>query len=159
MSKSKEQILREHTYSNILPLSEEIQAAMEAYHQQFATQQCGGHWVKASELPEVGIRVIGYFPEGTEGSGGKPVVATAINYSGKVQSDFPNSTAYCFTASHWMPFPQPPGDESISCPCNKYREALTRMIKEFDNPDNHAHQRIAIEEAKQLLNNSPKVTD
>lgn len=66
-------------------------------------------WVRVEdEKPPKNTTVIGYFPEGTEGSGRKPVVGAAIRYSDDVISDFPNSTAYCFVATHWQPLPQPP---------------------------------------------------
>lgn len=65
------------------------------------------HWVSVLEkLPPKNEVVIGYFPRGDE-SGAK--VSTAITYDGKkLRSDFPNSTSYCFEATHWMSFPEPP---------------------------------------------------
>lgn len=64
-------------------------------------------WVATSEnMPPKNETVIGYFPNGDE-SGAK--VATAITYDGKkLRSDFQNSTAYCFEATHWLPLPEPP---------------------------------------------------
>ena len=64
-------------------------------------------WVAVSErMPPKKETVIGYFPDGDE-SGSK--VATAITYDGeKLRSDFPNSTAHCFEATHWLPLPEPP---------------------------------------------------
>ena len=55
--------------------------------------------------PEVNLRVIAYFPQGDE-SGRK--VSTAIFDGEKLISDEPSSTAYCFKATHWMAFPEPP---------------------------------------------------
>lgn len=65
------------------------------------------HWVSVlDKLPPKNETVIGYFPRGDE-SGNK--VATAITYDGeKLRSDFPNSTAHCFEATHWMSLPNPP---------------------------------------------------
>ena len=58
------------------------------------------------QMPEKNVVVLGYYPTGDEG-GNK--VATAITYNGKtLRSDFPNSTAHCFEATHWMPMPEPP---------------------------------------------------
>ena len=64
-------------------------------------------WVAASKkMPPIDTVVIGYFPGGNEG-GNK--VSTAITYSGKkLISNFPNSTASYFEATHWMFFPEPP---------------------------------------------------
>ena len=58
------------------------------------------------QMPENKVVVLGYYPTGDEW-GNK--VATAITYNGKtLRSDFPNSTAHCFEATHWMPIPEPP---------------------------------------------------
>ena len=64
-------------------------------------------WVATSkQMPPINTTVIGYFPDGNEGG---EKVATAITYDGKkLRSDFPNSTAYCFEATHWMALPEPP---------------------------------------------------
>lgn len=61
-------------------------------------------WINSkTSLPPKNTRVIGFFPRGDEGG---DRVSTAITYDGEtLRSDFPNSTAHCFVASHWMPFP------------------------------------------------------
>lgn len=61
-------------------------------------------WISVKEqLPDKGNTVIGFFPDGDE-SGNK--IAPATTYDGKTLiSDFPNSTAHCFKATHWMPLP------------------------------------------------------
>lgn len=66
-----------------------------------------GSWVATSEkMPEIGKNVIGYFPRKTEGG---RYISTAISWDGKTLiSNFPNSTAHCFEATHWMEFPEPP---------------------------------------------------
>lgn len=62
-------------------------------------------WIPVSErLPEEGT-VIAYFPRGNE-DGQK--VATGMPSGKKVVSDYPNSTASHFEASHWMPLPKLP---------------------------------------------------
>jgi hypothetical protein len=49
--------------------------------------------------------VLGYFPEGNEGG---EKVSMARWTGKKLISNFPNSTAHCFEASHWMELPKPP---------------------------------------------------
>lgn len=36
-------------------------------------------------------------------------------------------------------------------PIDKHLSIIEKLIKEFDNPDNHSHQRSAIEDAKEYL--------
>lgn len=36
----------------------------------------------------------------------------------------------------------------------KAKQVIETLVNEFENPDNHAHQRSAIEEGKEFLNNS-----
>jgi hypothetical protein len=60
----------------------------------------------SENMPTKNVKVIGYFPDGDESGN---IVATAITYNGKdLISDFPNSIAYCFKATHWLPIPEPP---------------------------------------------------
>lgn len=56
-------------------------------------------------MPPNNFEVMGYFPNGDE-SGEK--VASAIYDGKRLYSAFPNSTAYCFEATHWMYYPEPP---------------------------------------------------
>jgi hypothetical protein len=64
------------------------------------------NWINVKdELPPKRTKVIGYFPDGNESG---EVISTAIRYSDELVSDFPNSTAYCFEATHWMLLPLPP---------------------------------------------------
>ena len=65
------------------------------------------HWVAVTDkLPPIITRVIGYFPTGNESG---EIVSTAIMHNkGHLVSDFPNSTASYFEATHWMPLPEPP---------------------------------------------------
>lgn len=37
-------------------------------------------------------------------------------------------------------------------------DVINKLIKEFDNPDNHAHQRDAIENANEFLNSVKHTT-
>jgi hypothetical protein len=63
-------------------------------------------WISIEDrLPETRDQVIAYFPRGNEGG---EKVATGIRSQNQIISDFPNSTAHCFKASHWMPLPSPP---------------------------------------------------
>lgn len=63
-------------------------------------------WVAVTErMPPLRKTVIGYFPDGNEGG---EKIATAVYYGTKLHSDFPNSTAHCFEATHWMALPEPP---------------------------------------------------
>jgi hypothetical protein len=65
-------------------------------------------WINIKEKqPPIRETVLGYFPDGTEGGN---EVSTAIWTGTSLHSDFPNSTAYCFKATHWMFFPDPPSD-------------------------------------------------
>jgi hypothetical protein len=60
-------------------------------------------WIDVTiKKPDYFEQVLGYFPNGDE-SGNK--VATAIMRD-TLQSDFPNSTASYFEATHWMPIPK-----------------------------------------------------
>lgn len=73
------------------------------------------NWIDfKTKRPKLRETVIGYFPEGTEGTMGHPCVDTAYFNGGKLVSNFPNSTAYCFEATHWMPMPEPPTEGSDS---------------------------------------------
>jgi hypothetical protein len=68
-----------------------------------------GGWISVEECkPELGIEVIGYFPEKTEG--GK-YVDLAYHDGENLISTFPNSTAYCFVATLWQPLPAAPVKE------------------------------------------------
>lgn len=60
-------------------------------------------WIKLEDKkPLENIKLLGYFPDG-DGTGLN--VSTAIFNGYKLRSDFPNSTAFCFEATHWMYLP------------------------------------------------------
>lgn len=69
-------------------------------------------WVSVEKgLPEMGEVVIGYFPNGDES--GLKVNTASLTVSGKkVVSNFPNSTAAWFEATHWQPLPDKPVEKS-----------------------------------------------
>jgi hypothetical protein len=55
--------------------------------------------------PDVMVEVIGFFPDGDETGA---TVSPAVFDGEKLVSSFPNSTSYCFEATNWMPYPEPP---------------------------------------------------
>ena len=63
-------------------------------------------WIDIKEkVPIRGQEVLGFFPEGDEAA---RFVAPAV-YDGEiVHSSYPNSTAWMFQATYWMPYPDPP---------------------------------------------------
>lgn len=91
-----------------LSRSQVIQA-MEEYASQFRPDApSAGMWVDIKQQqPKEYERVIGYFPNGIEGSGRKPTVDTAHWTGDKLVSDYPNSTSSFFEATKWMQFPIP----------------------------------------------------
>ncbi len=69
------------------------------------------NWIPTNvKMPPPELQVITYFPQGDE-SGRK--ISTGHNRNGQLVSDFPNSTAHFFKATHWQPFPKDePTDKS-----------------------------------------------
>ena len=96
---------------NTKDLCEFIDICMSSFH----NAELPSGWISVEDrLPDLNKQVIGYFPNGIEGSSGKEEVSTAICYNGKkLHSDFPNSTASHFEATHWQPLPQPPIENQL----------------------------------------------
>lgn len=75
------------------------------------------NWINVkSKLPKDGQRVIAFFPSGNESG---ELVSTGYRNNHKIVSDYPNSTAHHFEATHWMYLPNLPKGYSYDSPKTK----------------------------------------
>ena len=65
------------------------------------------NWINVNDkLPEHSNTVLAYFPNGNEEG---DLVSTGYRTNPTtIISDYPNSTAHFFKATHWMEMPEPP---------------------------------------------------
>lgn len=106
-SEEKRNLLLETIYALSYPACDELLKQLNEYEASLTpkSEAVENKWIIVEDrLPE-DEKVIAYFPNGDE-SGKK--ISTGTCWGRKVVSDFPNSTASFFEATHWQPLPSPP---------------------------------------------------
>lgn len=144
----------------IVPINEkETHALYDGNWEEILKHQDGSPYIHAANHSSMSIIIVKPTPSIEEGElKCTPGIWKVYKNMVLVQGRKHNSICTVHIQKAWDELSRPIHDHEQDANANliaaskEMYYAIQRLLKEFDNPDNHAHQRGAVEEAKEALN-------